>query len=450
MKKYKIVITTALLILLVVFVVLYKNWQRQAYKEVVHADATTIIKVDVNELMKTLAWDFVGNMEYYSSKEEDSISGEKSDGKGINIPASVFLYTVPKASNTIFCTLKISDSTQAISYLSKTLGASHEVKREGFYQKTNKKKTISIAQLDKTVVIALSYKKEDVSKVFEEILIHKKYMVPTHHLLQQLINEEHHISIAGRKEMMLHLDGKDGVIELTGSFNNSSEIIFNKSSKVPSFSNNKCIQMYMSGKPKNKLSLSKIFGKEINWGTTTLATDSITQHFNDLITFQLGGTTFQKDSIITYEYNDDFEKVPVVSLKEKTVPNMSLSITADSTNTIERYLKNSRVIDKNQFVKEIPFYQFYAAQKENKFIVSTSKEFSLPFQKTEMSTDFFRIQVHIDQLIKENHFPIINSYISSMNSIDIKAKNNDTKTIHLEGIITFKERTINAFTQIFK
>ncbi|WP_233194476.1 hypothetical protein [Aquimarina sp. I32.4] len=439
-----------LLIVLVVFVFLYKGWQRKAYEEVVHADATTIVKVDLNELIKTLAWDFMGNWSHYSSKDQDSIQSKEKVNRGINLPASVLMYTVPQVSNTIFCTLKISDSIQAVSYVSEKLGLSKEIERKRFYQKSNKRETISLAQLDNTLVLAFSYKKEEISKVFEDILLHKKYMATTHDMLQKLKEEHHHVSITGENGMMLHLDSKDGVIDFFGKLENSSFIDFKESQEVPSFSNKTSIQMYIAGEVKDTSFLKNHLGNEVKIGSTTLVTDSLFRNYNNLITFQIKGSTSQKDSVITYEYNDDFEKIPVVSVEEKTIPNILLSLKVDSTDITEAYLKRSKVIDTAQLIKGMPLYQFYATQKADEFIMSTSKELPLPFQETVVSTDFLSMQVQIEQLIAENHFPVIHSYISSMNIIDIKAKKGDAQTIHVEGMITFKEKKINAITQMLK
>ncbi|GGX07315.1 hypothetical protein [Aquimarina muelleri] len=445
MKKYKLGIITTLLIVLVVLLVLYTSWQNKSYKDAVHTDATTIIKINLVALGKTIAWDYLGNWKYYSSKDIDSIKSTHKKENGINIPANLFLYTVPKASNTVFCTLQISDSTQAISYLSKELGLSQDIKEEKFYHRTNKKGTISLAQLDQTIILAFSYKKEGTSKVFEDLLVDKKYMMPTHDLLQKAKKEEHHLSILEKKNSILSLDSKDGKIEFTSKIKNSSYIHIKETQEVPSFSKKSSIQMYIAGDIKDNVYLQNKLENILRWDTTPLF-----KNYNGLLSFQLKGHTLQKDSIITYEYTDDFEKVPVVSIKEKKVPKMMFSFKTDSTNSIESFLKNKGIISENRFVKQMPLYQYYAKQKANEFKISTSKDFMASFQKTEISTTFFRILILIDPLLKENHFPIINPYISSMTSIDIKAKKVAAQSIDLKGIITFKENTINALTQILK
>lgn len=445
MKKYKFGIITTLLIILVVFVVIYNSWQSKSYKNVVHANATTIIKINLVALGKTIAWDFIGNRKYYSSKEIDSIKSTHKTENGIRIPANLFLYTVPKASKTIFCTLKITDSTQAISYLSKELQLSQDIKGQKFCYKTNKKGTISLSQLHQTIVLAFSYKEEDILKIFEDLLVDKKYMLPTHDLLQKAKNEEHHLSFLGEKNSMLYLDSKDGKIEFTGKIKKPSFIHPKETQEVPLFSKKPSIQMYLAGNIKDDTYLQNKLRDILTWKPSPLFKED-----NSLLTFKLEGNTFQKDSVITYEYTDDFEKVPVVSIKEKKVPKMMFSFKIDSTNNIETLLKNKGIISENRFIKQMPLYQYYAKQKANEFRISTSKDFMASFQKTKISANFFRILVLIDPLLKENHFPIINPYISSMTSIDIKAKKVAVQTIDLKGIITFKENTINALTQILK
>src|SRR5690606_6284892 len=118
----KLAAVTLLLLLLVIFGVLYYR-QNSSYKNAVHKKADFIVKVNVDQLIRKVAWDILRNKSF-SEKEESSTGKKEKRSHGIAYPANLFIYNLKDAPNTFFTTLKLNDTVNLDIFLKKVFGVS--------------------------------------------------------------------------------------------------------------------------------------------------------------------------------------------------------------------------------------------------------------------------------------------------------------------------------------
>ena len=121
MKKTVIRAAIVISVLLLIFkgFLMYRNYA--SYSNVIHKDAVNIVKIHVDGIVTSIAYNAIKNPNYYSKipeKDKDTTEDKDSRGKGFGIPASIFLYTIKgKSASTIFTSFKISDANDFKDYL---------------------------------------------------------------------------------------------------------------------------------------------------------------------------------------------------------------------------------------------------------------------------------------------------------------------------------------------
>ncbi|QKX04583.1 hypothetical protein HN014_06535 [Aquimarina sp. TRL1] len=442
MKRYKTHLFIALLLLGVVFVILYKNWQSRSYKFVVHADANRIVKVDVCEVAKTLLIDDV----QYSKKdtEEGNTIRISTTSNGLRIPANIFFYTVPKAPKTIFCTLKAVNIEEAVSFLSQKLQVNIQSESTSFFLKTNEKRTISMAYLHNTIVLAYSFQKEDITSIFSQILTEGHYLTPNAPLFKKLKEKEHHLQFASLAGGYFSLDATKGQIALNGTFPPHPDIEYSTTTEIPEFDRTTPIQLFLAAHLKKKEK-----DTQISWKNHLVSQDSLLTSLQHHLFLRMHGFTTQQDSIIRYEYNDNFEKTAKVSLQEKKVPSLQIDIPIKNNSNVLSYLKNQQLLTKDHRIADAPMYHFYAQQTEKDFVISTTKTFKKPIDKRIASTAFLKLYIHLPPLIHELPNPV-QSYGASIEKIHLIGKKVSDNRLYIDGMITFNNKEINALTQLLK
>ncbi|KAG1647941.1 hypothetical protein GQR58_030216 [Nymphon striatum] len=156
---------------------------------------------------------------------------------------------------------------------------------------------------------------EKAKQVYLDILVHAKTIKDSdHELLKALKNEASHITYADAKSTM-NLDFNDGIAYLKGITNDEA------AEKYP---NEVAVAMNSDASLSLKLA----------------------DRTNGFFSIEVHGKTTQQDTIVTYEYDDNFEKIETKTLQEKEVPKINIKLGAENE-SLKTYLSEIEALDKN-------------------------------------------------------------------------------------------------------
>jgi hypothetical protein len=177
-----------------------------------------------------------------------------------------------------------------------------------------------------------------------------------------------------------------------------------------------------------------------------LPLDSLLNHYTKSIQIDVAGNVLQKDTIVTYEYNDDFEKIEVQSFQEKEVPGINIQFngTADS---IYQLLKRKLIINDHKINnKFFPLYSLNTQKVNEETLVFSNVVFAKDEvkQKTE---SFFYLNINVIQLANEIKLLSILKYVKSFKNISISAKHSNNKIL-VNGSVEMNSDNQNALLQI--
>ncbi len=449
-------IALSLLVVLVIGYFIYSNYQKTAVlKNVVHIDAESVLKVDLFDIKKTLVFDAFLSPKYYwdnvefkkNEKEKDTIDEQN---KGINLePYALVFYTIKNAKNTLFTTLPITNINDFEAYALKyTSDKNISINKGDYSYAIDKKSKMVYAWNSSYLAIAISPKivYEDYKQIFDDVLLENKLISDTDHsFIKKLADSENHITYENKdSEIVVNfLDGKaiiEGSLFTDSSNNFNSEVKYNA---LP----NASLQLYFDANFGNKTHKKAILNalEDVSFfAKNNIDVVTLFNKANGVFDFGIKGTTLQKDTIITYEYDDNFDKVAIKSIQEKQAPIITMNLGVKDS--LYQYLKEQGAIE-NKVLKAIPYYTFYTDNSIDNINFSTSKK-SIP-GATKTSGYFFSLNTNFTALQNDLKLPKASRITSVLDKLRINAQQQNDTLIVLEGKLTAINTDVNIISQLF-
>lgn len=416
-----------------------------AYKDTIHADAALIVKVDADQLYCTLTMDYLSNLSYYRSKKASSIES------GLNIPSQIFIYTLKsKSAQTYFCAMPVADTLLLKSFVKQKLGIT-ALKNIGQYvsgRSANGK--LTVAYNANTFAVGYAFNAENVQDVLVDLL-NKRNLLPA--------GDEKLLKLKALKSHLAYVFGnytgtgdfKDGQLHIEGDFNLSGFTVIRQGFSHRVFDKNAIVKMWLNAKPSSNKSFDLIKIKDFE-----IYPDSLLKYCNGYFDVEMANPVNQADTVITYEYNDDFEKEETITPRMVKVPGVNSVIAGDAAGLLN-YLSRANIINNSRVNKELfPLYKFYTKGNPTEVILSTDQQV-VTSELMESTPYFFYLDADFDKLKSQGHFPIFEKYISQLNRFVIKAKLGSAEKVeatggaersHFEIDFYFKRKDVNALGQL--
>ena len=187
--------------------------------------------------------------------------------------------------------------------------------------------------------------------------------------------------------------------------------------------------------------------KPLIYKDITIESDSINSYYKGNFAIEMAKSTTQIDSVVTYEYNDDFEKVETLTASEKQVPEINIQLSGKPSK-LYNYLESTSIINNGKLNKEIfPLYQIKIDTTKNGLYASTNFNKS-PTQLEVTNPQVFVLDVDFKKLQDQNPFPIINTYLEKLLTLKIEGNLNTEKTLNVNGKMVLKDEKINSLIQL--
>ncbi|MGJ8659351.1 hypothetical protein [Cellulophaga fucicola] len=425
---------------------------------VVHKDADVVVKVDLHSIKETLILDALSAPKYYysnisfSSSKKDK-EKDSTQNKGIDLqPYTLVLYTLKNVKNTVFTTLPIDNSLDFKSYIETFVADKKSViEREKEYQYAVLEKSKVIIGWNTThVAIAASPEKLTATKiasVFTDVLVGNKLITDKNNaLIQKLKSAQDHIVYA-KGNGLVGANFVDGKLEFSGQLEVDSTTGFAKEISVSSIAD-ASFQLYMDYSftdPKHTSNFISTFKNSSFLEKSNLKIDSIAAHSNGFFSLAINGKTMQQDTIVSYTYDDNFNKVAAKTIQEKEVPKIYLNI-GSKKKGLSTYLKEQGAIEQDIFTA-FPYYNLKVSSANNTTLFSTDK--SLPKTQTFKTANFFECTADFKKLNEQLSFPKSDLIFGLLKTLDINANLVEESKVGLEGVLTAQKEDVNIITQLF-
>ncbi|WP_394748145.1 hypothetical protein [Spongiimicrobium salis] len=422
-------------------------------------NAESVIKIGIHDIRETLILDALGSPGFYydyigGKREKDSLSKEKID-KGIDLmPYSMVFFTMENAEQTLFTTLPIEDPIAFERYIAAYLeekSASMEKSEDETYTYTLLEKgKVALAWNGEDIMLALS-PSIDLKKctaVFKEVLVaHEVIKDRKHPLIVKLKKMSDHIAYVKGKDK-LTFNFKDKSIEIGGTLMVDQAASFPKKRKVETFSE-ASLQWYwdynLSDDEHKKKVIGALRGLSF-FEKNNIEVAAIVDRTDGFFNLAVQGSTSQTDTIVTYTYDDNFEKQEQRTLSTREVPRIQLNL-GSKEKSLKAYLEAQGTVTDQAVFKALPFYQFYLKENDLNTTLSTFKE-ELPAQK-QLRSNFMECTIDFKRLQEDLHIPQTSKAFALLEKFTLKAHQMDGNTIVIKGNLSGDKEDINIISQVF-
>jgi hypothetical protein len=423
MKKIWTRSAVVILLLLIVALAYLQYRKYQSRKNRIHNEAALLFKIDLDGILESNALSFWRNPPKFLIWENEEVSVHK----GFSIPSRLFIYNVrSKSAGTFFCSLQLSDTAALKLFLTKALKTHvFENIKDGQVFCTSADGKLCVAYNDQEMALSYSFKKEQTRTILLDVLNKRNLLDEGDQRLQSLLKIKGHLAyifdgFSGAGEV------KDNAVSLEGSVPLGGLNVSEQSYVSKDLDTDAMVKIWLNAKPAN-FHLNKLW----TIGGIELSADSLNKYYKGYADLVLSKSIKQTDTLITYTYNDDFEKTEQKELKEISVPDMRMTFIAKTDGLLE-YLKKQKAIEGEKLNKSLfPLYQVFGKSNDQVLQLSTNKYGKLK-EGVKNTPYFFFAEANIDQLHKDNVFPLLNSYLEFFTHLEVKMKREDAKKAHLE------------------
>ncbi|MET2985935.1 hypothetical protein [Aureibaculum conchae] len=385
----------------VIIVVLYlwRYKQSQVFENRVPANATKVVNVNLRQIENHLLFDFLANPITYLKprKRKDSLKKPRvSLNNGVSIPRNILFYSNSNKlkDNWFSSVIGITDLEKLSRFLVKEKFVKHTENKIIFYTKAN----IVLAIKDEQLILGLkSDKKATIFPLLISLFDIKDYLREDDTILKPLINSESDISFSLGDDW-LEADFNKGFFELQGALD--SDLFVTNVNQTP----NENGIVSLSGKINRHNSTFKQFladKKEKFNEITHLSLDSIIDKWNGKLNMNIASIEQKTDTIVSYEYDDDFNKVEIKSTQKKKIPTLSLILGQEKSSSLSDYFysKNAiQIIENDTVFTAIPIYKFLAADVEENFelYITEKKKQSASMVTTSKLNFYFNAEKYME------------------------------------------------------
>ncbi len=421
----------------------------------IHIDADSAIKVGVQEIKETLFLDALTSPGYYFERSDFSSLGD-GDGpnKGINLlPYNLIFYTLPDVKNTLFSTFSIKDSNAFEAYIAKEIekkSATIEyAPGERYRFVTIEKSKIALAWDPEKLVIALSpeLKPDAFHKVFKDVLVEGKTISDDNNELIRTLTDydDHMVYIKNNSSATINF--KDGKAVIAGNLKTTTPQQFMPEITTETTPNTS-FQCYFDANFENNTNKNEFIAALSDasfFKKNGLDVTKIADRTNGYFSLAIAGRTAQSDTIITYTYDDNFEKIEKRTLQVAQVPKMHINLGAENQ-SLKDYLLAQKTIDENEVFEPFPLYKMYVKDGPMNTAFDTF-EGRMITQK-QISSSFFRCQIDFKKLKEDLDIPLLRKHFKNLVKMQLYASQKEGNRVVLKGGLTAADPNINIIAQL--
>ncbi|MCF6347960.1 MAG: hypothetical protein L3J20_06645 [Flavobacteriaceae bacterium] len=449
MKKKRVYIFIGIGILLMLLY-LFRYKQDSTFINRIPNSATAIININTRQLEHHIVFDFLKHPITYLKSEttaRDSIKKPKfSLTKGIEIPKNILFFTNNSTLKKAWYSSVFEMSNP--EELSRYLLTKNFKKNNTIYSKDN----FVFALKDKQLIIAITYdKKSNITEAIQTIFNEKDFLNDGSPLLKPILENASDICLTTTNHDFFEANFKDGMFKIQGKANPNFDLFI--STMQPEFTQNSLA--FITGKINKTHVLFKNSLQIINQSKfnkiTHLSLDSITDQWSGTFSFNLKSIKSKTDTIITYNYDDDFNKVEIKSTQKLIIPELEFELKSEKDSILYNYFLQEnaiQVIENETLFVAFPLYKLYAHPTKRSVIISDKKGVaSIPVKESVFKLKgYFNIEEYIQNQLDFISLPSENEHIKLLKETSFQLSNKNKLSVK----VNLKNANRNFLGQLIK
>ncbi|NMH88367.1 hypothetical protein [Flavivirga algicola] len=443
-KKLAYLFVAIIIVVLVLYLFRYKR--SLIVENKIPITATEIVHIDLRQIEHHLLVDAIKNPFKYISFKTEKKKERLSFNEAISVPRNLLFFTNTSSFKGAWFSniIELKNNAKLRSYLL----------QEGFEESIDE--TLELYRKDKMILavsgenLLIVYKKQKqipvrtvIQSIFNETSFYKKDT----DLLKSISNSKSDMAYTNLNADFLDANFKNGCFEIKGKLH-SNLFIADAYAENPKHSigflstrinkDHQVFKSLISDKNKTKF---REFAK--------LSIDSIIDHWNGSAVINLKAVHKEIDTIVTYEYDDDFNKIEKKSVQELNIPHAVISLGSDAK--LYEYFyrgKAIQIIDNDTLFAGMPLYKMYVRRHENNLNIFTQKQFESSFikeKKYKLNT-YIDISKYLDTPLEFSLMPNKKDYFQLLKDVSAKLTLSDELLIQ----VRLKENNRNFLSQFLK
>lgn len=435
-----------LLILSIIFTVGFFRYNPTVnLYNIIPTSAEAIIRINLREAEYNVVKDVVLHPLSYIDFEGSSKSGSEkriSLFDQIEIPDNVFFYTNSTVLKDLWVSsfLEIKNRANLVRFLKKE---GKQIEYKSNIDCFIYKKFLFLLKENKLSVVYSLNEITNLNQILTTVFEGVTYLKENDVKLLKLKNSSGVIAFQSKEFGFFELEKDQEKLILKGELNEGNNPFLAYDSQelkegIASF----------SGRINKEYLLSSIDSKkkEKFKKLTNLSLDSLRNYWNGEIGFSLESFQSKNDTIITYEYDDDFNKVEKKSIHKSLLPNVRLSVGGDK---VYEYLKRNKGIQNvegEELLVLNPLFKTYVNNEEDELLMSSTYDTMGDFTVDKKSR--LLVVFNVESYLEENRglYTLSNKYLKQVQKIKATV-NNDNQ---LELIISLKNTSLKSIYQELK
>lgn len=401
--------------------------ESRSKNSLVHRESEYVMKIAVDNILTDIAWNAILNPGYYSGTDstqrvKDGL-GKRTDW-GVSIPASVYLFSLKSDTNVWYAWLTVEDQSKLHLFANDLLGKeSADIEEENalWWIRGNDDKVVLLGD-SKNVLVALSTdktdKKEQMLRIWTE---QATAMTAINTLTDFKFENSNDVQWMQRgKKVVGSLSFAKGVIRGDLSVSNSL-LRLPKEAKVRELPASNVLNIYCQADIRPLLEKYRASLLRYN-----VPVDTLNNYYGGYLDLQWRtGEVLQTDSIIAYDYDENFNPIEKAELREEQVPNIVFTCIASPH--LAGYLPEKMFYKFNKVIQGNQISLSTASNVKNEYAyLSSDRAFLFSYVRHD---DAKRYLGWIPQLDKIEKMEISGRGTGSSNRFDMEVELNE-KSIH--------------------
>jgi len=410
------------------------------FKDKIPASANVVIRVNLRTIEYNILKDVLSSPFSYLKLTNSSKKAKKNSLiNNVEIPTDIFFYSSTKVSK--------------IKWISSAVKIKNVDCLKTFFKEQNlieksidnidcfiNKNIIYCIDKDELKILFTSgetiQSEDELSIVFND----KTYLTNTDNVLKRLIKSDKSIVVSTKKEDFIEVDTDNEKLLVNGELNKNNQLFLPYQTKK---SDNNIA--FVSGKLNTEFLFSFLDDKVQSKikKTTNLSLDSIGNYWNGAINFQLKSFNNKIDTIVTYDYDEDFNKVEKKTIQKTSIPSFNLELGGVSFFDYLSAKEMIKNVEGGSLLVVNPLFNTYASKNNKSLFLSSNKTSLKRFEN--LKNDKFSLFLDVEKYIENQTslYEFSNKKITLIKQVKAVI----TSENKLEGEISLKDTSKNAFYQ---
>lgn len=411
------------------------------YAEKVPVSAETVVHVNLRQIEYNILLSFLKHpFSQFDSKESSTLKKEKKYSlfNQVEIPNSVFFYSNQQEFKGFLVSNKIPVKDAFVK----------AARQEGFTKEKvggttiySKQRIACVVKNNAVQVILKIDKNAKISTEFLEAISEENYLSEDAPVFKNFKKNKSPIALSTIQGDFFKVFADGGQLRVKGGLNENNMVFLS----FEALRNPHSIAV-VSGKLNTK-KLAKSLPESTHQKfkkLTTLSLDSIANKWNGAMEFNLSSFTEKSDTIVTYEYDDDFNKVEKKGVQKVITPNVTLALQGEE---LCDYLNKKEVmkrVENDTVLTLMPLLTTYSFCEGDKLQLTSSKEQNL--HELEPSNKKFYLSFNVAQYQEKDRgtYSLINTFLNKVNTIKFSVAKND----EVLATVQLKNTSKNFFLQL--